>query len=165
MAHDALKELPVMQCKASKLFDGVSKTYGQLEETLGGKSLDAFRRPSEKPNDVPEPIAEVMVASQTSIGDFGGALRRLICRSGTEVCDYRLIRSAQCLTEQATQRALSVKAGAKPLSSSNYQTALGGLLKGTERNPQKESDELREMLSNEHLGNRQRNGANGRIPA
>ena len=59
MTHDELKELPVIQCKASKLFDGVSKTYGALEEILGGKSLDAFRQRFEKPNDAPaEPIAE-----------------------------------------------------------------------------------------------------------
>ena len=51
MTHDELKGLPVIQCKASKLFDGASKTYGQLEEILGGKSLDAFRHPFKKPNE------------------------------------------------------------------------------------------------------------------
>ena len=152
MSSAKLKELAVIQCKASKLFDGVSKTYGELEEILGGKSLDAFRRPFEKPNDVPaEPIADVMVAGQTSIGHFGGALRRLIYRSRTEACNFDLIRSAQCLTEQATQKALSVKAGAKPLSNSDYQTAMRGLLNGRMRNHKKESTELQEMLDDKHL--------------
>ena len=76
-----------------------------------------------------------MVASQTSIGYFGGTLRRLICRSKTEACNAHLIRSAQCLTEQATQKALSRQGRRKTPFEQRLPNGLARSAEGPEAKP------------------------------
>ena len=135
---EEISQLPVVQCGAAKadVFDAKSiETRSALERVLDGRSLEIYERPSAECSD---PIADVMVAAKESIGRFGGALRRLLFTAPK--LDVDLVRDAQMITEQATQRALSVKAGKKPLPYSKYNKHLGRILKGEPRIPADNED-------------------------
>ncbi len=74
---------------------------------------------------LPDPIQEVMVAAKAAVGRFGGVLRRLLY--SIPQLDAATIADAQPLTEQATQRVLSVKAGKKHLSFREYERHIRSL--------------------------------------
>ena len=71
-----------------------------------------------------------MVAAKASIGQFGGALRRLLYSAETLRPDD--IQQAQCLTEQVTQKALSVKAGKPPIKYADFERELRRMIKRQE---------------------------------
>jgi len=75
-----------------------------------------------------EPIGQVMVAAKQSVGLFGGALRRILYTA--QRLDTDVIRQAQCLTKQATQKVLSVKAGKEPMRYVDFGRQLQRLLRG-----------------------------------
>jgi hypothetical protein len=121
---DELAGLPVLRCGAAKNLYGGSA----MADVLRGESLAIYRRRSEASSPQPlDPIADVMVAAKASIGQFGGALRRLIY-SAAALCPED-IQKAQSLTEQVTQKALSVKAGEPPLRYTDFERHLRRLLK------------------------------------
>ena len=119
---------------------------------LQGRSLEPFRQSVEKPDNSPaESIGDAMVAAKTSIGSFGGALRRLIYRPASKQFSPEFVRHAQCLTEQVSQQALSAKGGTVPMGYHEYGLALKRLLQGEPRNKEGEPERLREMLNDENL--------------
>jgi hypothetical protein len=133
---EALASLAVVACGAAKsdLFTG--EAIQTLEQILTGNSLEVYRQgPGPQSTD---PIAEVTAAARASVGLFGGALRRLLFRA-TEISPD-LIRRAQCLTEQATQKVLSVKAGKKPAPFAEFNRLLRHLLAGEAPVPVLSSD-------------------------
>jgi hypothetical protein len=133
---DDLAKLDVVVCGAAKnLYDG-AKAREMMAKYLDGRSLDVYHR-DEASGD---PIADVMVAAKTSIGQFGGALRRLLYSAEKLRPDD--IQKAQCLTEQVTQKALSVKAGKPPLKYADFERQLRLLLKRRELKENEEQDLL-----------------------
>ncbi|HJT76721.1 MAG TPA: hypothetical protein VJ739_05920, partial [Gemmataceae bacterium] len=143
-AVGGLAELPVVRCGAAKdLYQG-DRAREAAEQILAGKSLQVYglRHDPAAPA-APDPIAEVMVAGKTSIGRFGGALRRLLYAA--PAIDPGFVADAQCLTEQATQKALSVKAGKPPLQFGDYERQLRRLLNG-EPPDLPEGSEIRAVL-------------------
>jgi hypothetical protein len=70
-----------------------------------------------------------MVASKAAIGKFGGALRRMLFTARSPL-DTRTVQLAQAMTEQVTQKALSVKAGKPPVRYAEYERQLRRLLRG-----------------------------------
>jgi hypothetical protein len=134
---DDLASLPVVRCGAAKDLYGDRQT---LADILAGKSLDIFHAgdrsaaPARR-----DPIAEVMVAAKAAIGQFGGALRRLVYSARELRPDD--VQQAQCLTEQVTQAALSVKAGKPPLRYADFERQLRRLLR-REEPERKELDAL-----------------------
>jgi hypothetical protein len=132
-----LAQLPVVQCGAAKdLYSGQAMDY-----VLRGESLAIYRREQRIEQD--DPIAAVMVAAKASIGQFGGALRRLIYTAGDLRADD--VQRAQCLTEQVTQKALSVKAGEPPLEYADFERQLRRLLK-RQRLTEEDREELQRLL-------------------
>jgi hypothetical protein len=124
----ALSGLEVVRCGAAKnLYDADARPA--LEQILTGRSLDIYRR-RDAGGDAgpPDPIADVMVAAKAAIGRFGGALRRLVYTA--QSLGPAQVQQAQCLTEQVTQKALSVKAGKPPVQYGEYESQLRRLLKG-----------------------------------
>lgn len=137
-----LKKLPVVTSGAAKDLYEKGKAQEAARRILAGNSLDVYRSTAGTAT-ADDPIAEVMVAARVSVGRFGGALRRLLYTAGTlRPAD---VRDAQCLTEQVTQKALSVKAGRPPLDFAKFNRQLKRLLQGL---PWKLSDssELRSTL-------------------
>jgi hypothetical protein len=133
---DELRALAVVRCGAAKdLYQG-SAAEAQ-EPILRGESLSVYRRDST----ALDPIAAVMVAGKTAVGRFGGALRRILY--AVERLEASDVENAQCLTEQVTQKTLSVKAGQRPLSAADFETQLRRLLAGQEWAP----DAPEELLS------------------
>jgi hypothetical protein len=123
-----LAELEVIRCGAAKaaLFDRKEpKAQQALQAVLAGRSLDVYR-PAAAPAD--DPIAAVMVSAKLAVGKFGGALRRLLFAPLD--LDSETIRQAMGLTEQVTQRVLSVKAGQKPMPFEEFNRQLRRLLAG-----------------------------------
>ncbi len=119
----SLAALPVVACGAAKDLYGAD-SLATIRRILAGASLSIY----DAVTPGPDPIAEVMVAGKVSVGRFGGALRRLLysARSLTSAD----VRAAQCLTEQVTQKALSVKGGKSPLSYRDFERQLVRLLRG-----------------------------------
>jgi hypothetical protein len=123
----ALAALPVVACGAAKnLYE--RETQPALEAILSGRSLNIYRRRTAEGAAPADPIAEVMVAAKASIGRFGGALRRLIYTARPLRPEH--VQQAQSLTEQVTQKALSVKAGKPPVQYGEYESQLRRLLQG-----------------------------------
>jgi hypothetical protein len=106
---------------------------------LGGESLRIY----EYGSDADDPVADVMLDAKLAVGRFGGALRRLLA----EVADLNpdTVRRAQCLTEQATQRVLSVKAGERPMRFSDYDLLVQAILMEKKVDPNRE-DWIKEIL-------------------
>lgn len=119
-----LASLEVVACGAAKNLYKDTKDRQAVERILGGRSLDIYQAGSTKP----DPVKDVMVLAKVSVGLFGGALRRLLyaLRDLTSA----LVRDAQALTEQATQKALSVKGGRPPIIYAQYARLLTILLDG-----------------------------------
>lgn len=137
---EELSRLPVIRCGAAKdLYSGPA-----MRDVLRGDSLAIYRRRRDAEAPLPDPIADVMVAAKASIGQFGGALRRLIYSAEQLRPDD--IQMAQCLTEQVTQKALSVKAGEPPLRYADFERQLRRLLKRQELNAA-EHEELQALLA------------------
>jgi hypothetical protein len=138
---DDLAKLAVVQCGAAKnLYDG-DGARAMMAAYLAGNSLAIYRRGHRPSGD---PIADVMVAAKASIGQFGGALRRLLYSA--DILRPDDIQKAQCLTEQVTQKVLSVKAGKPPLKYADFERQLRRLLKRQDLN-EAEQQELRDLLT------------------
>jgi hypothetical protein len=121
---EELALMPAVACRAAKDLYQPGVGRGLIALILNGKSLDVFQGMAV------DPITTVMVAGRSSVGRFGGALRRLVYSAapfGPEVA-----RAAQALTEQVTQRALSVKAGQQPVPVGEFERQLRRLLRGKE---------------------------------
>jgi hypothetical protein len=91
-----------------------------------------------------DPIASVMVAGKVSVGRYGGTLRRLLLSAGR--LDPETVRRVQALTEQATQKALSVKAGDQPLSFAAFDRWVRQLVRPREDGPVEPPAGLSELL-------------------
>jgi RNA polymerase Rpb1, domain 2 len=125
---DDLAKLPVVEWGAAKrdIFDqGNPDACETLRRILGGESLAPYTIPGASQ---PDPIADVMVAAKVAVGRFGGALRRLLYTA--PVLSPAMIADAQTLTEQVTQRVLSVKAGKRPIPFAEYERQLRRILDG-----------------------------------
>jgi hypothetical protein len=92
---------------------------------------------------VPDLVADVMVVAKATVGRFGGALRRLIY--STAALPPVTIAAAQALTEQVTQRVLSVKAGKPPIPFGEYERQLRRLLGGEAVLPS-DNEEMQALL-------------------
>lgn len=127
MLTDVEMTLPVLKCGAAKKALYVTDNAATLamgQRIYEGRSLETYQRQDLKKQD---PIERVMVIAKSSVGQFGGALRRLIHSSESPLRPEQ-IRLCQSLTEQATQQALSVKGGEAPMEYGPYGKALVQLL-------------------------------------
>jgi hypothetical protein len=143
---EVLAALPMVQWSAAKrdIFQLDHAEIGaSLQRVLSGQSLSVYQRDGDPSGD---PIASVMVAAKESVGKFGGSLRRLLY--AVENLDSDVIAAAQTLTEQATQRALSVKAGKSPLRFASFNREINALLKG-ETSDRADGDQDVSMLMDE----------------
>jgi hypothetical protein len=120
-----LAALDVVRCGAAKNLYHDSRDQEVMSRLLAGQGLAIYRKGSE----ASDPIADVMVAAKALIGRFGGALRRLIY-SARPPLQPGTVEQAQALTEQVTQKALSVKGGKPPISYGDYERQLRRLLRG-----------------------------------
>jgi hypothetical protein len=139
MTAPDLARLPVVRCGAAKnYYEGEVDLHLQ-GLLLEGRSLQRYRGGTDKVRaEVLDPIAGVMVEAKASIGRFGGALRRLLL--AIPDLTPQDARNAQCLTEQVTQRALSVKAGQPPLSVGDFDRQLRRLLSGQDWKLEEDSE-------------------------
>jgi hypothetical protein len=129
----------VVRCGAAKNYYEGEVDLRLQELLLDGRSLQRYRGPTDKDSaEVLDPIAGVMVEAKASIGRFGGALRRLLL--AIPHLTPQDVRLAQCLTEQITQRALSVKAGQPPLSIGDFEGQLRRLLAGQDWKLEEDSE-------------------------
>jgi hypothetical protein len=138
-------DLEAVRCGAAKAeiyAANNSEAWRAVTRILAGGSLDLYRR-EDRPAE-PDPIAEVMVAAKASVGLFGGALRRLLYSAAR--LDPADIRAAQVLTEQATQKVLSVKAGKRPIRFAEYDRHLRRLLAGEPVEVPEPGSDLHELL-------------------
>lgn len=145
LSADNLSELAVVRWGAAKgdLFDKDQPDAWQaLLRILGGESLAPYT--TIPGANLPDPIADVMVAAKAAVGRFGAALRRLLY--STPDLGTRTIADAQTLTEQVTQRALSVKAGKQPIPFVEFEKQLRRLLVGKPTVPSA-NEELRALLA------------------
>ncbi len=124
-----LRALPVVVCEAAKDLAkppadpaGPSVAAVLLERILSGQSLEA-----DDTGKWTDPIADVMVVARVAVGRFGGALRRII--HTPQHCDRQLVQVAQAVTEQLTQKSLSVKAGEPPVPAPAFEGRLRKLLR------------------------------------
>jgi hypothetical protein len=150
LSLDELAKLDAVACKAAKnLYEG-EKARQSMAAILAGRSLEIYRR--RKPEDGPaeDPIADVMVAAKTSIGYFGGALRRIVYSAEEGRLAPATLQAAQALTEQVTQKALSVKAGKPPLRYSRFNSQLRRLLDRQTPTPS-DDPELDELLARKEI--------------
>jgi hypothetical protein len=142
---EQIAHLEAVRCGAAKseIYTATnSEAWRAVTRILSGSSLDLYRRESSLLE--PDPIAEVMVAAKVSVGLFGGALRRLLYSAGRlEPAD---IRAAQVLTEQATQKVLSIKAGKRPIRFAEYDRHLRRLLAGEPLELPEASSDLYDLL-------------------
>ena len=118
MPAEKLAELNLVRWGAAKrdIFEkNQADAWAALQRILDGKSLSPYTPDGV---DIPDPIAKVMVVAKASVGRFGGVQRRMIY-SANEL-KPETIRDIQTLTEQATQRTLSVKAGKEPMPFDEY---------------------------------------------
>ncbi len=139
---EALASLPVVTCAAAKSDHFVSaagSTRDGFLQILAGKSLERYRRFFMPADD---PIADVMAASRIAVGLFGGTLRRLLYRSNALTTTW--VCQAQALTEQATQRVLSVKAGSRPLPFKDFSRLLNEV--GSSTAPSPDNPDLHELF-------------------
>ncbi len=123
-----LPRLRAVACGAAKNLYDDATGMSLAEDYLAGRSLDRYRKVGSGTRLPFDPIAEVMVAARNAIGRFGGALRRLVFALPSPT--PRDLRLAQTLTEQTTQKALSVKAGQPPVSVQAFEMQLRRLLQG-----------------------------------
>jgi hypothetical protein len=122
-----LPHLRAVKCGAAKNLYDDAVGLQLAEELLTGRGLDRYRRAAGAALPF-DPIADVMVAAKNAIGRFGGALRRLLYALPDLTPED--VRLAQTLTEQTTQKALSVKAGQPPVSVTEFERQLRRLLQG-----------------------------------
>ncbi len=143
---DELTVLNAVKWKAAKnLYDG-DVARNAMTQILAGRSLDIYRYGAA----TVDPIADVMVAGKTAIGYFGGALRRIVYSANERQLTPDTIQNAQALTEQVTQKALSVKAGKPPLQFNQFNRQLRRLLSHEDATPSKDL-ELEELLNNPQI--------------
>jgi hypothetical protein len=131
---DSLAAQPVIVCGAAKNLYDSGGARATMAAILAGQSLHLYRLQSQDPTEL-DPIAEVMVAAKAAIGRFGGALRRLIYSADSPL-EADTVGQAQALTEQVTQKALSVKGGKPPVRYAEYERQLRRLLKGQPWEPE-----------------------------
>jgi len=126
-----LRELPVVRMGAAKksIFEdsNVDSKDALLGMILSGDSMKIYVARCCKKQD---PILNVMVDAKVAVGRFGGLLRRILYSLDSISPD--LVRHAQSLTEQATQRSLSVKASGSPLKFEELDKRVKELLEGRE---------------------------------
>src|ERR1051326_67011 len=123
-----LAALDVVSCGAAKnLYEG-PQDRSAVQSILDGDNLAMYQRRNEGTPRGTDPIADVMVAGKTSIGQFGGALRRILYSASS--LTPSVVQAAQCLTERITQKALSVKAGRPVVSHTDFERELRRLLRG-----------------------------------
>ena len=128
---DSIRALDVLVSGAVKNLYGEGPAGNRMAELLCGNGLKPYTNVTEDGLDsINDPIAGVMAAAKVAVGRFGGALRRLLY--SLPRLTPELVRAAQTLTEQITQKALSVKAGEPPVSVGEFEKELGRLLKGEE---------------------------------
>lgn len=147
MTFDQLKALPVVQCGAAKDTYSLGRNAERMKELINGRGLEVYSMADEL-DDFADPIAGVMVASKSAVGRFGGALRRLLY--SLPQITPELIGAAQTLTEQITQRSLSVKAGEPPVSVSEFEAEMRRLLNGEDPPPETGSS-LRIILADPRM--------------
>jgi hypothetical protein len=136
---EGLENLSLVKAGVTK-FPAADRAAGLagLKRSYNGNSLSIYHLPSvtgegeETPKEE-DPIGIIMVPSKLAIGHFGSVARKLIYGVGRlqekKFVDY--VRAVHALTEAATQRVLSVKAGDKPLLYSEFKKhVVGPLLKG-----------------------------------
>jgi len=120
---DDILELSVVKCQAAKkeLFDGKEKKQRRLTNAILKRgSLSLLSGP---PDQVIDPIGEIMAAAQKPKGQFGNEIRHLVFKADT--ADPKIISAAQAVTEKLTQAVLSVKSVGKPLPKfSDYKRVL-----------------------------------------
>jgi hypothetical protein len=86
-----------------------------------------------------------MVSAAGGTGSFGNVPRRLLYATGELNAGF--VRAVHALSEQAMQRALSVKAGASPLDFKSFlKHVLGPLLRGKEPDHEGMPPALREFM-------------------
>jgi hypothetical protein len=127
MELGALGRLAVVTCGAAKsdLFaPDAESSRENLERILAGAGLEIYRPAPSAGREPADPIAAIMAAARASVGLFGGALRRLLFRARGVSAEW--VRQAQAVTEQATQKVLSVKAGQRPLPYRDFERLLAG---------------------------------------
>jgi hypothetical protein len=136
-------ELDVIRCGAAKAELYAAPNRAACSQILHGESFAGYHlREASAP--LADPIADVMLAAKESVGRFGGVLRRLLfsCAHLTPT----EIRAAQALTEQATQRVLSIKAGRRPMPFAGFDVQVRRLLRGEKPQLPAEPAELNELL-------------------
>jgi hypothetical protein len=142
-AAEELAELDVLRCGAAKAELFAAANRAACQQILRGESLAPYRLPGASASGA-DPIADVMLAAKVSIGRFGGVLRRLLF-SAAHLTPAD-IRAAQALTEQATQKVLSVKAGRRPLPFAAYDAQVRRLFRGEAPALPAEPGELGDLL-------------------
>ena len=138
-----LAELPCVQCGAAKRDVFSDKARKLLEGVLAGQSLAPLKPGGESGSDA-DIIDKVMVSAKMSVGKFGGALRRLIYRLPS--AEPPLVRDAQTLTEIATQKALSVKAGSGPLEYKKFRKILDRIIDKKNKYPLPNEGDFESLL-------------------
>jgi hypothetical protein len=140
---EELAKLDVLRCGAAKAELFAAANRATCLQILRGESLAPYRLTGVTASGA-DPIADVMLAAKVSVGRFGGVLRRLLFSiAHLTPAD---IRAAQALTEQATQKVLSVKAGRKPLPFGAYDAEVRRLSRGEAPELPTEPAELGELL-------------------
>lgn len=117
-----LRELPPVQAGAAKkeLFEGL-KPGQEMYEAYVGQSLTIYR--ANNPNiKLDDTIMRVMAPSKDATPRFGNVPRKFI--NAVNSLNKEFIRSIHALSERATQKALSVKAGGKPLEYKTFQQCI-----------------------------------------
>jgi hypothetical protein len=138
-----LAHLAVVQSGAAKDLYRPGPARELTETLLRGDGLTLYRHHDSTAAGL-DPIADVMVAGKVSVGLFGGALRRILYAA--DQLQPTDVQAAQCLTEQVTQQALSVKAGQPPLRYRDFERQLQRLLRGQESETEAPAD-LRKVLA------------------
>ncbi len=133
-----LAQLEVVKCGAAKNLFSTSDADSNEQvdpwflAVERGESLARYQQTplsSGEPPDaakLDDPIAKVMVTAKEYVGNFGGALRRLIY--AMEKVTPESVRVSQAITEFATQQSLSVKSGQEPLAWSDYHRVIRQLI-------------------------------------
>lgn len=147
LSPESLASLSMVKWSAAKrdVFDSSqAESWDALCRVLSGESLSFYL---DSANEAFDPIATVMIVAKESVGKFGGALRRLLYSS--KQLRPGIVQSAQTLTEQATQRALSVKAGKRPLHFPPFNRRLNALINGNplELSGKKGDEDVEELLT------------------
>jgi hypothetical protein len=109
-----LQDLKVVEAKAVKedVFTNV-EAGSEAYQAYEGDSLAPYKT-SHTAAAGEDLIKTIMVSAAACTGNFGSVCRKLLYAAKNLTKEF--VRDAQCLSEQAMQRVLSVKAGKKPLS-------------------------------------------------